>query len=74
MNKAERQSEIEKLYRRAFAEHGPSALWSFRELAQPTAEDALAVARRLRIEGNMDARRLAEQIEQSCRAADTAAE
>lgn len=73
MTESERQSELVRLYRLAFAEHGPSALWSCREIAEPTAADALVIARRLRIEGNMDARRLAEQIEQMCRAADTAA-
>lgn len=36
---------------------------------EPTPEDALVVARALRIEGNLDARRLAERIEQACRAA-----
>ena len=38
-------------------------------LEVPTPEDALVVARALRIEGNRDARVLAEQIEQACRAA-----
>jgi hypothetical protein len=38
-------------------------------LDAPQPEDALVVARALRIEGNLAARRLAEQIEQVCRAA-----
>ena len=38
-------------------------------LDAPTPEDALVVARALRIEGDREARRLAEQIEQACRAA-----
>jgi len=38
-------------------------------LDAPQPEDALVIARALRIEGNLDARRLAEQIEQACRAA-----
>jgi hypothetical protein len=56
------------LYRRAFAEYGTQALWNKRLLDAPTQEDALVVARALRIEGNREARRLAEQIEQACRA------
>jgi hypothetical protein len=40
-----------------------------RSFEAPTPEDALVVARALRIEGNLQARRLAEQIEQVCRAA-----
>ncbi|HMD67084.1 MAG TPA: hypothetical protein VKG22_10610 [Stellaceae bacterium] len=57
------------LYRRAFAEYGMRALWNKRPLEQPTPEDALVVARALRIEGDRAARRLAEQIEKACRAA-----
>ena len=57
------------LYRRAFAEYGARALWNKRVLEVPTPEDALVVARALRIEGDREARRLAEQIEQACRAA-----
>ena len=56
------------LYRRAFAEYGTQALWNKGALEAPTPEDALVVARALRIEGNREARRLAEQIEQACRA------
>lgn len=37
-------------------------------LEAPTQEDALVIARALRIEGDREARRLAEQIEQACRA------
>ena len=57
------------LYRRALAEYGARALWNKRVLEVPTPEDALVVARALRIEGDREARRLAEQIEQACRAA-----
>jgi hypothetical protein len=57
------------LYRRAFAEYGTRALWNKRLLEAPTPEDALVVARALRIEGDRAARQLAEQIEQACRAA-----
>jgi hypothetical protein len=44
-------------------------MWYMRELENPTPEHALVVARALRIEGDLNARRLAEQIEQACRAA-----
>ena len=61
--------DFASLYRRAFQEHGARALWITRLLEVPTPEDALVVARALRIQGNRDARVLAEQIEQACRAA-----
>jgi hypothetical protein len=57
------------LYLRAFRQFGTHALWNKRPLEAPQIEDALVIARALRIEGNRDARRLAEQIEQACRAA-----
>ena len=57
------------LYRRAFRDYGVRALWNKRCLEAPTCEDGLVVARALRIEGDREARRLAEQIEQACRAA-----
>ena len=57
------------LYRRAFEQFGASALWSSRRVPDPTPADALAITRSLRVEGNLQARRLAEQIEQACRAA-----
>lgn len=46
-----------------------TALWSVRELENPTAEDVLLVASNLRTEGDLKARRLAEEIERACRAA-----
>jgi hypothetical protein len=57
------------LYRRAFEEFGASALWSSRPVADPSPADALAITHSLRVEGDLQARRLAEQIEQACRAA-----
>jgi hypothetical protein len=57
------------LYRRAFADFGTQALWNKRMLDEPTQEDALVIARALRIEGDREARKLAEQIEKACRAA-----
>ena len=57
------------LYSRAFERYGVRALWNKRLLDEPTTADALVVARALRIEGDREARQLAEQIEQACRAA-----
>lgn len=62
------QPEFARLYERAFKEFGTMALWSKRPVADPTPADALAITRSLRVEGNLEARRLAEQIEQACRA------
>ena len=58
------------LYARAFKEFGAMALWNVRPLIHPKPEHALVIARALRIEGNLAARLLAEQIEAACRAAD----
>jgi hypothetical protein len=63
------KEDFATLYRRAFAEFGASALWSRRAVSEPTPADALAITESLRVEGNLHARRLAEQIEQACRAA-----
>lgn len=60
--------ELATLYRRAFAEFGTRALWNKRRIEEPTREDALVVARALRIEGNRAARELAEEIERVCHA------
>ena len=62
-------SDYVSLYRRAFEKYGVWALWNKRLLDEPTPEDALVVARALRIEGDLAARQLAERIEQACRAA-----
>jgi len=62
------KQEVVGLYRRAFAEFGPRALWNIKELEDPTVEEMLAITRQLRTEGDMNARRLAEQIEQAARA------
>lgn len=61
--------DLPSLYRRAFRDYGESALWSSTPVADPSPADALAITRSLRVEGDRDARRLAEQIEQACRAA-----
>ncbi len=60
---------IVRLYRQAFAEFGPLALWSSQAAAHPTLAGALAITESLRVEGNLEARRLAERIEDACRAA-----
>ena len=65
----EQPEDFASLYRRAFAAYGTRALWNKRALDTPTPADALVIARALRIEGNREARRLAEQIERACRAA-----
>jgi hypothetical protein len=62
------QQNYASLYRSAFERYGTRALWNKRVLDDPTPADALVVARALRIEGDRQARHLAEQIEQACRA------
>jgi hypothetical protein len=57
-----------ELYRRAFAQFGTRALWNIQQVDNPTVEQILAITRQLRIEGDMNARRLAERIEQAARA------
>ena len=69
MTDQERTQEIKAMYRAAFKEYGSRALWNVRELDDPNPEDALVVARYLRVEGNLAARRLAERIEKACHAA-----
>jgi hypothetical protein len=61
-------TDFVRLYRRAFEEFGASALWSSKPVPNPTPADALAITHSLRVEGNLEARRLAEQIERLCRA------
>ncbi len=56
------------LYRRAFAEYRAQALWNIRQFDDPTVGQVLAITRQLRTEGDMRARRLAEEIEQAARA------
>jgi len=61
--------EYVALYRLAFEKYRAQALWNMRKFDEPTEGDALAVARALRVEGDMKARFLAEAIERACRAA-----
>jgi hypothetical protein len=67
--KPETPEDIATLYRRAFEDFGASALWSSRPVRNPTPDDALAITGSLRLEGDLRARRLAEQIEEACRRA-----
>ena len=60
--------DLVALHYRAFEEFGASALWSSKPVPNPTPADALAITHSLRVEGNLEARRLAEQIERLCRA------
>ena len=60
---------VVRLYHEAFARFGTVALWSWKAQAWPTITQSLAVADSLRAEGNLQARALAAQIEQACRAA-----
>ena len=53
------------LYRHAFEAFGSRALWNIKEFDQPTVSQVQAITRQLRTEGNMSARRLAEQIEKA---------
>ncbi|MGB6687614.1 MAG: hypothetical protein WBE76_07205 [Terracidiphilus sp.] len=64
------QSGYISLYKLAFEKYRAHALWNMRSFNDPTPGDALAVARALRIEGDLAARSLAEQIEQACHAAE----
>jgi hypothetical protein len=61
---------VVQLYRRAFQEYGTRALWNYRiDIEHPTITQALMVADSLRVEGDIQARALAVQIEKACRAA-----
>jgi hypothetical protein len=62
-------NEVARLYRQAFRDFGAQALWSSRPAPTPTVADALAITHSLRVEGDLNARRLAERIEVACRAA-----
>ena len=62
------EPDFESLYHRTLADFRLRTLWNVRELEHPTAEEALLITRPLRVEGDLNARRLAEEIEQACRA------
>jgi hypothetical protein len=69
MNDVATSRDLSRLYARAFEEFGAAALWNKQPVADPTPQDALVVARALRREGDMRARRLAEEIETAAHAA-----
>ncbi|MBV8564529.1 MAG: hypothetical protein JO273_03630 [Methylobacteriaceae bacterium] len=54
---------LKLLYDQAFASYRAQALWNVARHVHPTAADAMAVARSLRVNGDREARRLAEAIE-----------
>jgi hypothetical protein len=60
---------IQALYREAFRRFRAIALYNLQEQRHPSPEAALIVARALRYEGNLEARKLAEKIEKACSAA-----
>ncbi|MBV9249954.1 MAG: hypothetical protein JO227_12000 [Acetobacteraceae bacterium] len=60
--------DIRVLYRQAFRDFGTLALWHMRPVQDPTPADALAITGVLRTHGRMEGRRLAERIEELCRA------
>lgn len=68
MNTEKAEPDFASLYQRAFKDYGASALWSSAPVPNPTPEDALSITRSLRVEGDRQARLLAEQIERACRA------
>jgi hypothetical protein len=68
MDDQNRNDEIARLYRQAFADYGVMALWSNRPVPNPGPADALAITKALRTHATMDGRRLAERIEALCRA------
>ena len=70
MDRPERLREVERLYRQAFAEYGPVALWNLAPAERPTPGAALAITPALRTHGSMGGRTLAEAIERLCLATD----
>jgi len=67
MNKALGE-DLPALYHKAFAAYGVRALWNMRPVREPKRADALAITNALRTHGGMEGRRLAERIEDLCRA------
>ena len=58
--------ELRALYDEAFRRFGPIALWSSRPVPNPTIAGLLAITGSLRVEGGIQGRRLAVQIETAC--------
>jgi hypothetical protein len=57
------------LYRQAFEAYGAAALWNKRRLDNPSPQHALVIAQALRVEGDRNARQLAEAIEDAVKEA-----
>lgn len=70
MTDRKRTNKIQMLYGTAFEEYGAVALWNMRPGEEPTSADALAITKALMRHGRLPGRRLAEQIEGLCHAAD----
>jgi hypothetical protein len=72
LNQTSKQ-ELVNLYERAFRDFGTRALWNMQPVREPGPADALAITRALRTHAGIDGRRLAEKlaekIEELCRAA-----
>jgi hypothetical protein len=62
------EEDLPALYQKAFAAYAVRALWNMRPVKTPTPADAMAITKALRAHGGMDGRRLAERIEELCRA------
>jgi hypothetical protein len=60
--------ELLRLYNLAFEKFRGRALWNMKCLEHPTVGEVLAITRALRVEGNLEARQLAEDIEERARA------
>ncbi len=71
---SEVRPDFHALYRQAFEVFGAAALWNKARLENPTSEHALIIAKALRIEGDMRARQLAEDIERAVGGAPSAAQ
>ena len=69
-NATQSTPELQALYRQAFAQFRTRALWNVQPQEHPTPGAALAITPALRQHGAMEGRRLAEEIERLCRAAD----
>jgi hypothetical protein len=59
---------VTELYHRAFVEYGVRALWNIKRFDEPTLEQALAITRQLKTEGDLSARQLTEEIERAVHA------
>lgn len=63
------QSTPEQLYTHAWTHYAGRCLWNVRQAQTPTVADYKATARALKAKGDMQARRLADRLEEAARAA-----